>query len=358
MVGLSIRGPVTLKYVQRFEDRHGQVRYYYRRKGYPLAALPEPSNPSFMAEYMKASGAAPTPSKNLTAKPGTVPALVDAYLSSVDFLRNKQSSCRVTKAILLRFVKIVGPRMVAEMQREHVMTIIAGLAETPAAANNMLKKVRALMGWAIANGWRKDDPTAKIKTFRQGTHHTWTDEELAEFEARWPLGSRERTIYALALYTGQRREDIGTRTKRHYNARAGTIWVVQGKTGAELEIPVHPALRAAIEAWNPRHLVLLATPDGRGTSIKALTTSMSRAIDKAGLPSRCVLHGLRKAAARRLAEAGCSPHEIKAITGHKSLEEVERYTAAVDQKRLGQDAMNKLIMNETRTKVSNLNRKV
>lgn len=358
MVRLLRRGPVTLKYVQRFEDRHGRVRYYYRREGYPRVALPEPTEAGFMAAYMAASGATPTPPKCLAAKPGTVPALVDAYLNSTDFLRNKESSRKVTKAILLRFVKIVGPRMVAEMQREHVMKIIAGMADKPAAANNMLKKIRALMGWAILNDWRHDDPTLKIKKFKEGTHHTWTDEELEQFERRWPLGTRERTIYALALYTGQRREDIGTRTKRHYNAKAGTIWVMQAKTGAELEIPVHPALREALEAWNPRHLVLLATPDGRGTSIKALTTAMSRAIDKAGLPSRCVLHGLRKAASRRLAQAGCSPHEIKAITGHKSLEEVERYTAAVDQKRLGQDAMNKLIQNETRSKVSNLTLKV
>lgn len=353
MVGLLIK----MKHVQRFKDRHGRIRYYYRRDGYPRVALPDPSEPGFAAAYAAATGAEKLPPRLCAAPAGTIPALVDAYLNSTDFLRNKASSQRVTRAILLRFVKITGPRRADEMQRQHVMKIIAGMAETPAAANNMLKKVRALMGWAIANNWRKDDPTAKIKKFREGTHHTWTDDELAQFEERWPLGSRERTIYAIALYTGQRREDIGTRTKRHYNTKAGTMAVVQGKTGTELEIPVHPALRAAIEAWNPRHLVLLATPDGRGTSIKALTTTMSRAIDKAGLPEHCVLHGLRKAAARRLAEAGCSAHEIMAITGHKSLEEVERYCAAARQKGLGRSAMIKLIENETRSKLSNQNGK-
>jgi integrase len=51
---------------------------------------------------------------------------------------------------------------------------------------------------------------------------------------------------------------------------------------------------------------------------------------------------LRKAAARRLAEAGCSANVIAAVTGHKSLREVARYTAAADQLRLarqGIDAM-------------------
>src|SRR5262249_58969093 len=56
----------------------------------------------------------------------------------------------------------------------------------------------------------------------------------------------------------------------------------------------------------------------------------------------CSGHGLRKAAARRLAEAGCTEHEIAAITGHASLREVARYTKAVDEKKLATAAMDKV----------------
>ena len=65
-----------------------------------------------------------------------------------------------------------------------------------------------------------------------------------------------------------------------------------------------------------------------------------RQCDMANL-HHCSAHGLRKAAARRLAEAGCTPHEIAAITGHASLREVERYTRAVDQRRLAEVAIGK-----------------
>jgi integrase len=65
-----------------------------------------------------------------------------------------------------------------------------------------------------------------------------------------------------------------------------------------------------------------------------------RECDKAGLP-HCSAHGLRKAAARRLAEAGCTAHEIGAITGHASLTELARYTKAADQRRLAEAAMAK-----------------
>jgi integrase len=60
---------------------------------------------------------------------------------------------------------------------------------------------------------------------------------------------------------------------------------------------------------------------------------------KAGLPPDLSPHGLRKAAARRLAEAGASPHQIAAITGHASLKEVERYTLSASQPILAKAAM-------------------
>ena len=59
----------------------------------------------------------------------------------------------------------------------------------------------------------------------------------------------------------------------------------------------------------------------------------------AGLPPGLSPHGLRKATARRLAEGGRTVHQIAAVTGHKTLSEVERYTKAADQARLAREAM-------------------
>lgn len=66
---------------------------------------------------------------------------------------------------------------------------------------------------------------------------------------------------------------------------------------------------------------------------------MADAIAEAGLPAKCVSHGLRKAAMRRLTEAGKTTKQIAAVSGHKSLREVERYKDAAEQRRLAQDAM-------------------
>ena len=69
---------------------------------------------------------------------------------------------------------------------------------------------------------------------------------------------------------------------------------------------------------------------------------MARAIEKARLPDRCVAHGLRKAGLRRLAENGATAKQLQAISGHKTLAEVQRYTDAADRERLARDGMAKL----------------
>ena len=118
--------------------------------------------------------------------------------------------------------------------------------------------------------------------------------------------------------------------------------VVQDKTGAKLWIPMHRDLSVILKAWPRQHVVVIATPLGKAYRADSFGRFMAKNIDAAGLPQRCVTHGLRKAAARRLAEAGCSSKEIASITGHSSLEEIERYTKAAEQKKLAKCAMRRL----------------
>jgi len=197
------------------------------------------------------------------------------------------------------------------------------------------------MKFAIDAGWRSDDPTLRIKTFPEHEFHTWTEDEIAQYEDRWPIGSRERTAYALHLYTGQRRADVARMAWTDVAGNA--INVVQAKTGARLTIPLHPNLSAALRAWPRNNVVMLTTAFNKPFTYAGYGNMMADAIAAAGLPDRCVLHGLRKAAARRLAEAGCTEKEIAAVTGHTTLKEVARYTRAADQKRLAAGAVAKLV---------------
>lgn len=123
--------------------------------------------------------------------------------------------------------------------------------------------------------------------------------------------------------------------------RDGVLQVRQQKTGAELSIPVHATLAATIAETPSDHLTFLTTQFGQPFAAAGFGNWFRERCNEAGLP-HCSAHGLRKAAARRLAEAGCTEHEIAAITGHASLREVARYTKAADQKRLAVAAMDKV----------------
>jgi integrase len=150
------------------------------------------------------------------------------------------------------------------------------------------------------------------------------------------------------LYTGRRRGDVVRMGPQHVHK--GVLTVDQGKTeggeDAHLEIPLHPKLREIIDATpiTGRTTFLVTslgkpyTPAGFGNWFRELCDEADCADVSA--------HGLRKATARRLAEIGCSAHEIAAITGHASIGEVQRYTKAADRKRLAHSAMSKLVESE------------
>jgi integrase len=126
------------------------------------------------------------------------------------------------------------------------------------------------------------------------------------------------------------------------HVRGDKIRIKQSKTGKALMIPLGDELRAAIDAIPAEHLTFLTTARGRPFTAAGFTNWFRDMCDEAGLPRGLSAHGLRKAVCRRLAGAGCSANEIAAISGHKTLREVQRYTDAVDQERMARAAIRRL----------------
>jgi integrase len=197
----------------------------------------------------------------------------------------------------------------------------------------------------MALRWTDRDPTAGVKAYKSKEIHTWNEDEIATFEKRWPEGSRERLAFELLLYTGQRGSDV--HRMMWTDLVEDTIRVAQRKTATKLTIPIHDALHRVLGMSNRGGATILITAYGQPFSVKGFGNMVSTAIRDAGLPERCKPHGLRKAAARRLAEAGCSASEIMAITGHKTLAEVERYTRAAEQERLARRAIQRQSQNRS-----------
>ncbi len=344
------------KYVSEFRDRHGKVRVRFRRKGQADHYFKSvPWTPEFNTEYQACldgtASPAIEPGKNRTT-PGTINALIVTYYGTPEFRGLKRSTQTTYRGILERFREKHGDKCVAALERKHVKAILGAMHETPAAANNLLDRLKALMALAMDIGMRRDDPTMRMRGYsRKGEGvHTWTEDEIAAFEARHPIGTKAHLALALMLYTGQRRSDAVGMGWQHVSG--SKIKVRQEKTDACLEIPMHPVLQNVMAGTPRENLTFLMTSFRKPFTGNGFGNWFRKRCDEAGLP-QCSAHGLRKAAARRLAEAGCSNQQIKAITGHKTDKEVARYTAAADQVRLAEQAMAAAYGMEEEQKTSN-----
>jgi len=332
---------MRLAFVKVYLDRNGKLRRYFRKRGCKPVVLPgAPGSPEFMRAYQTAMGGKPEqPARH---GPRTVSALIVDYLRSPAFTSKlKPSSQKTYRAVLDAFGTKHGHRMVVDMPRDKVATYVYEIgAERPAMANLTRSVLRKLLAHAVRMGIRTDNPVTEIDNYKLGTHHTWTDAELKAFEARWPLGTRQRLAYALLLYTGQRVGDVAK--MRRQDVSGGAIHVVQEKTGTELSIPIHSELAAAMQAGPNNGMALIGDHNGRPIKGQGLSVMVRAAAKEAGLPPACVPHGLRKAMTRRLAEGGATAKQIASISGHKTLKEIERYTDRADQRQLSKAAMNKL----------------
>jgi integrase len=248
------------------------------------------------------------------------------------------STQRALRGILEHFRTEHGDKRIALLQRQHIVTLLS--SKKRFAARHWLKAIRGLMNYAVEIGSRLDNPAVGVKlpNLKTDGYHTWTEAEIEQFVTYHGPGTRARLALMLLLHTGQRRSDVVRVGRQHI--RDGILHVHQQKTGTELVIPLHSSLAAVIAETPAGNLTLLATQSGKPFSAAGFGNWFRDRCNEAGL-GHCSAHGLRKAAARRLAEAGCTTHEIAAITGHASLSEIQRYTKAADQKRLALSAMEK-----------------
>ncbi|HEY6256217.1 MAG TPA: tyrosine-type recombinase/integrase, partial [Xanthobacteraceae bacterium] len=322
----------------------GQRFHYFRKPGSARIRLPGlPGSHEFMQAYQAALADAPrveiAASRTL---PGTVNALIVAYYGSAEFNHMLSPATQnYRRNIIERFRAQRGDRPVKLLEQRHVVAILEQIKK-PHARKSWLKALRGLMKYAVQIGMIADDPTHDIRIARPPKsegHKTWGEPEIAAFRAKHPLGSRARLAFELLLNTSQRRGDVVRMGRQHIHS--GKLSVRQSKTGVSLKIPVRPELAEAIEAAPSEHLNFLTTSHGKPFAVAGFGNWFREQCDMANL-HHCSAHGLRKAAARRLAEAGCSEHEIAAITGHASLAELRVYTKAVNQGRLAEAAMAKM----------------
>jgi integrase len=345
-------------------DRHGKRRVRFRKGAFSIYLTGTPWSDDFMRQHAAAMDGLKVQATEIGAsrtKAGSFDALCVSYYRSPEFRGLKPSTQVMRRNIIERFraarapnaAETYGSKPVKRLKRSHISDIIGAKADTPEAANNLLKVLRVLLDYAVGQDIIDSNPAAGVKKYRsQGEgFHTWSEGEIAAFEAHHAVGTKARLALALLLYTAQRRGDVVRMGWQHVTDDA--IAVRQEKTDSPLLVALHPKLLRVLASVPRTNLTFLVTEKGAPFTSAGFGNWFRDRCNEAGLP-QCAAHGLRKAETVRLVEAGCSNEQIKAITGHRSDSALAPYKRGADQRRLSRQALKAQLRAEGEQELSNL----
>jgi hypothetical protein len=207
-MGQRVKPP---KYVNRFVDRKGMARFYFRRPGFPRLVLPGPEwSPRFMAAYQEAMAGQPLEIGAKRTKAGSINALCVMYCNSVAFRTLSAETQRSRRGILERFRTEHGDKPYGLLHRKAIVSMLGGKMATPSAARNWLNTVRALMQFALDESLIEANPARDVETptIRTNGYKTWGEDHIALYRERHALGTCARLALELAINIGSRRGDI------------------------------------------------------------------------------------------------------------------------------------------------------
>ena len=340
-------------------DRHGRLRYRLRRtiKGRRIDCyLPGViGSTEFRAAFEEAVEGSRVAGRR--AHPGTVGYLIETYLGSMAYRRLADSTRRDMRGRLDWIRAAIGGAKYVKIEPHHVAALMEKKGG-PAAANRLRKDLGQLYRFAGKRlGYRGPNPAALADVHRtkKGGYHTWSDQEIETYRATHETGSKARLALELLLSTGASRVDAINFTRA--NITGPRLRYRRQKTEQEVDLPILPELGRELSYLRPTQMVLLSREDGsKGYANESFGNLFRRWCAEAGLP-HCAAHGLRKAGARRLAEAGATEFEVMSFLGHGTAREASRYVAAANRATLADSGMAKLGA-KTRTKLSNLSERL
>lgn len=354
------------KYVSSFRDRHGKMRHRYRRKGFRGGYFhSSPGTEEFRIEYnaFQSQSTNKVHDKRNGFRPGTIGDLKHRFMSVPTRLGPSKVTQQKVGAVIEDFCRGREDRLVSQLTFEHLDAIIAKklkktMRDTPSgprpvggyyAATKLRKELVRFFEFAKKTGMIDHNPaeqTERVKRPRSAGRngfHTWSEQEIAQFRQKWPLGTRQRLALELILWTDQRRSDVVKMGMA--DTREGCIPVQQEKTGATLWLPMAAQLVEAIVAL-PREFsspsCFLVTHKGTPYTKESFGNWFADACDAAGLPKKCRAHGLRKATLRRMAELEMPNKTMKSVSGQERDETLAQYIRAANQRKLAISAIERL----------------
>ncbi|MEO1952977.1 tyrosine-type recombinase/integrase [Thioclava sp.] len=297
----------------------GRERIFYRitwqeggkRRERMIEIKEDPDTPEFTAKYWEIrAGRAP----EIERKPSQTSwrVLIREYRQSPTFKKLAPRTRRDYNRWLERILEKNADKDVRDMTKAHVRAMQQKLAETPRQADWFVQIIRILFNFAIKKlDWKLTNPAEGLDLFgKQREFEPWP-EWMVEKAADAP--ETVRTIVELILGTGQRPSAAIIMRRDQFHGETMTVTDEKGDEAFEVYCP--DALRNYLATLPVRgqHILPrnLSQPIGYDAGEKAFRAWRATLGDRA---KPYVLHGLRKLAIVRLAEAGCSDAQIQAIT--------------------------------------------
>lgn len=351
--------------VSRMIDRHGKVRWRFRRSGKKDVMLPgEPHSSEFDAAYQQAitGKVANVITHPNSASPRSLKAAYTRLKETREWYDLDDKSKRRYQQTIERVLSIpvgrgvMGDGPVEELKRNHVKYILDQFRDTPHMERIVLICIRKLVYVAIDEEWIETDPTYNIKRNpKTDGHKAWPLDVMARYEHYWQIGTRQRTAYALALWLGNRASDICRLKWSNLTTKTiienGTVREIEGfefvqfkgrKSGKTLFLPITPMLNEALAPLDRSSEAVLLASHNKPYKDATLTVRMSEWCAKAGIPAGYTLHGLRKALGVKLAEADASTRQLMETLGHNNIAFAELYSREASQIRLAVQGMDKV----------------
>lgn len=287
--------------------------------------------------------------------PGSIGWTIERYLASREYGSKSEGTRKNYRSLLDDLKAALGRGMMADLKTKHVTLFCREIQERrgPSRGKAMLAVISNV--WHYALGLREanmpDEPY-------NPTTYAKVEYAAKKGRAAWPLHLQKRFVdgapshlqllFALALYTGQRRSDLQIVKWSDYDERAGIINVRQQKTDEQVPVPVHKRL-AKVLAATPRiaDTILTTSPlstraPGPYVGEASLSHAVLERLRAIGVPDgQYTLHGLRTTCGVVLAESGANEVEIMRILGHRKPEMAHYYIREASKKKVGRTGMRK-----------------
>lgn len=336
---------IDFKHVTRRDNGDGTSRYYFRRRGQPIARLPgEPGSDEFMAAYNSCLAWVAPEAKE---REGTFGWLCDSYMDSTAYTTKAKATRDARRRVILSMVneplergkpELFGDERAKRIGQAHIEVLRDRKAMQPNAANERLKILAQIFKHGVSKKAVAANPVRDVErlSVKGGGHETATDEHIEQYLAHHKAGPA-RLAGLMLKHFGVRVSDLRVLGRQHM--RAGLMTFVTVKTGVLCELPITTEMLAALPRDN---MTFLLTERGSPfASDKALSKRVSKWFQQAGIEG-ITAHCVRKWRATKMAENGGTEYQLMAWFGWRDPKEARPYIVAASRKRLAQEAAAKM----------------